>query len=84
VLQSHWSFAHTTAAYGQGVLGITEDDVTISVPKLFFGYAMGTNLFFPFSVGARSVLYPDKPTPERLFELVRAHRPTVLVKCPPW
>ncbi len=82
VLQSHWSFAHTTAAYGQGVLGITEDDVTISVPKLFFGYAMGTNLFFPFSVGARSVLYPDKPTPERLFELIRAHRPTVLVNVP--
>ena len=82
VLQSHWSFAHTTAAYGQGVLGLTEDDVTISVPKLFFGYAMGTNLFFPFSVGARSVLYPDKPTPERLFELICAHRPTVLVNVP--
>ena len=82
VQQSHWSFAHTTAAYGQGVLGLTEDDVTISVPKLFFGYAMGTNLFFPFSVGARSVLFPDKVTPELLFEQIRKHRPTILVNVP--
>jgi len=82
VPQSHRSFAHTTAAYGQGVLGLTEDDVTISVPRLFFGYAMGTNLFFPFSVGARSVLFAGKPTPELLFEQVARHRPTVLVNVP--
>jgi len=82
VPQSHRSFAHTTTCYGQGVLGLTEDDVTISVPKLFFGYAMGTNLFFPFSVGARSVLFPEKPTPELLFELIERHRPTVLVNVP--
>ena len=82
VPQSHRSFAHTTAAYGQGVLALTEDDVTMSVPKLFFGYAMGTNLFFPFSVGARSVLFPGKPTPELLFEEIRRHRPTVLVNVP--
>lgn len=82
VLQSHWSFAHTTACYGQGTLGMTEDDVTLSVPKLFFGYAMGTNLFFPFSVGARAVLFPEKPTPEVVFERIRRHRPTVLVNVP--
>jgi len=82
VLQSHWSFAHTTTCYGQGVLRLTEDDITLSVPKLFFGYAMGSNLFFPFSVGARSVLFPDKVTPELLFEQIRKHRPTVLVNVP--
>lgn len=82
VLQSHRSFAHTTTCYGQGILGFTEEDVTISVPKLFFGYAMGTNIFFPFSVGARAVLFPDKPTPELLFDLIRHHRPTVLVNVP--
>ncbi len=82
VLQSHWSFAHTTSCYGQGVLQLTEDDITISVPKLFFGYAMGTNLFFPFSVGARTVLFPERCTAEALFEQIRRHRPTVLVNVP--
>lgn len=82
VLQSHRSFAHTTSCYGQGVLRLTEADVTISVPKLFFGYAMGTNLFFPFSVGARAVLFPERVTPELLFEQIRRHHPTVLVNVP--
>ena len=31
---------------------IARDDVTVSVPRLFFGYATGTNLMFPFAVGA--------------------------------
>ena len=33
------------------------DDVTLGVPKLFFGYATGTNLMFPFAVGATTVLF---------------------------
>src|SRR5690606_1896953 len=52
VVQSHRSYAFTTVAYGQRTLGLTESDVTLAIPKLFFGYAMGSNLFFPFSVGA--------------------------------
>ena len=82
VLQSHTSFANTTSCYGQEVLRLTEDDVTISVPKLFFGYATGSNLFFPFSVGARVVLFPERCTPEVMFEKIRRHRPTVLVTVP--
>jgi benzoate-CoA ligase family protein len=82
VLQTHRAFANTTVCYGQGVLGLSEADVTISVPKLFFGYAMGANLFFPFSVGARAVLFPERCTADALFEQIRRHRPTVLVNVP--
>src|SRR5262245_19202592 len=46
VVQSHASFANTTVCYGQNVLGLTERDITLAVPKLFFGYATGSNLFF--------------------------------------
>jgi acyl-coenzyme A synthetase/AMP-(fatty) acid ligase len=46
VLQTHRSFANTTERYGKSVLGMSEDDVTLSVPKLYFGYATGTNLRF--------------------------------------
>lgn len=82
VPQSHRSFANTTELYGKATLGYTEDDVTLSVPKLYFGYATGSNLFFPFSVGAKAVLFQDKPTPEVLFEQIRLHRPTILVNVP--
>ena len=73
VVQTHRSFANTTELYGKGILGLTAEDVTIAVPKLYFGYAMGSNLFFPFSVGASAVLFPDQSTAGRP---LRPHRET--------
>lgn len=82
VVQTHASFANTTECYGKRVLGLTETDITLSVPKLFFGYAMGSNLFFPFAVGASITLFPERCTPELLFETIEAFRPTVLINVP--
>ena len=72
VLQTHASYANTTECYGKGVLGISEDDVTMSVPKLFFGYATGSNLLFPFSVGASAVLFREHPHRRRRLREDRA------------
>ncbi|KAB2969244.1 MAG: benzoate-CoA ligase family protein [Thermoanaerobaculia bacterium] len=82
VVQSHGSYAFTTVAYGQRTLGLSASDVTLSVPKLFFGYALGSNLFFPFSVGASACLFAGKATADAIFAAVRRHRPTVLVNVP--
>jgi benzoate-CoA ligase family protein len=82
VVQPHRSFAFTEEAYGRGVLGYTAHDITLSVPKLYFGYATGSNLFFPFAAGATAVLFAERPTPERLFRLIARHRPTILVNVP--
>jgi benzoate-CoA ligase family protein len=82
VVQTHGSFANTTERYAQETLGYRPDDVTISVPRLFFGYATGANLLFPFSVGGATVLFPDQPTPAVLFGQIRRHRPTILVTAP--
>ena len=82
VVQTHASFANTTECYGKRVLGLTEDDITLSVPKLFFGYATGSNLFFPFSVGATAALFPERCTPEVLFHRIETFRPTILVNVP--
>ena len=82
VVQTHASFANTTVCYGQGVLGLTERDVTLAVPKLFFGYATGSNLFFPFSVGAQVALFPEKCTAETVFDRIARFKPTVLINVP--
>ncbi len=82
VVQTHASFANTTQCYAKGVIGYRESDVTISVPKLFFGYATGSNLFFPFSVGARAVLFPERCSAEVLFEKIARFRPTILINVP--
>lgn len=82
VVQSHLSYANTTELYAKATIGYRESDVTMSVPKLFFGYATGSNLFFPFSVGATTVLFPEHPTADVVFDRIRAYRPTILVNVP--
>ena len=82
VVQTHKSLVNTTRLYGQGALGLTQHDITISVPKLYFGYATGSNLLFPFSVGASIVLFDEPARPEALFSRIETHRPTVLVNVP--
>ena len=82
VVQTHRSFVNTTALYGRGVLDVRPDDVTIAVPKLFFGYATGSNVFFPFSVGASCVLFAERCTADTLFEQIARHRPTILINVP--
>ncbi len=82
VVQSHRSFVNTTECYAHGVLGLEPNDVTLSVPKLFFGYATGTNLLFPFSVGATAALFPERCTTDAHFDRIERFRPTILVNVP--
>ena len=82
VVQTHRSFANTTELYGLRTLAFGPEDITLSIPKLYFGYATGSNLFFPFAVGGSAVLFPDAPTPERLFDLIEDRRPTILINVP--
>jgi len=82
VVQTHASFANTTELYAKGVLEYGENDRTLSVPKLYFGYATGSNLFFPFSVGGTSILFPERVTADVLFAHIRRHRPTILINVP--
>ncbi len=73
---------YNTECYAKGVLGVSEDDLTVSVPKLFFGYATGTNLLFPFAAGGATALFPGRSTPEKMFEVIARHRPTILTSVP--
>lgn len=82
VVQSHGSFANTTERYAVETLGWRGSDVTLSVPKLSFGYALGSNIFFTFRVGGCAVLFAEHPTAERLFELIERHRATILITVP--
>jgi benzoate-CoA ligase family protein len=82
VVQTHRSFANTTECYARCVIGYTENDITLSVPKLYFGYATGSNLFFPFAAGGAAALFHEPASVEVLFEKIQRFRPTVLINVP--
>ncbi len=75
-------FAFNTEVYAKRTVGYRPTDVTLSVPRLFFGYATGTNLLFPFAVGATAALFSEKPSPESLAAAVARHRPTLVTNVP--
>ncbi|MCP4769122.1 MAG: benzoate-CoA ligase family protein [Gammaproteobacteria bacterium] len=72
----------TSKLYGQGVMGITEQDVCFSAAKLFFAYGLGNALTFPLSVGATSVLLAGRPTPDLIYQRLIEHQPTLFFGAP--
>lgn len=78
----HHDMVYCADYYARGVLGIHPDDRTFSVAKLFFAYGLGNALYFPFSVGAATILYPGRPEPARIFEVVERARPTLFFSVP--
>jgi benzoate-CoA ligase len=74
-VHSHANPYWTAELYGQRVLGLCEADVCFSAAKLFFAYGLGNGLTFPMSVGATSLLMPERPTPEATFRRLLGHTP---------
>jgi len=68
--------------FGRGILGITRHDRTFSVAKLFFAYGLGNGLYFPFSVGATTILSPGPPTPANVYGVIEKYRPTLFFSVP--
>src|SRR5262249_38560396 len=66
----------------RGILGITDRDRTFSVARLFFAYGLGNALYFPFSVGATTILWPGPPTPTNVYGVIERHRPTLFFSVP--
>jgi benzoate-CoA ligase family protein len=81
-IHSHRDFIFNTEVYAKGTVGYARDDVTVSVPRLFFGYATGTNLMFPFAVGATVGLFSERPTPESLAAAIARYAATVVTNVP--
>jgi 4-hydroxybenzoate-CoA ligase len=82
VIHVHSSLKGTSDTYALDVLGIREDDVVFSVAKLFFAYGLGNGMTFPLAVGATTVLFPGRPTPDAIFEVLKTHRPTIFYAVP--
>ena len=73
---------YCSETYATQVLGMTEQDRTVSAAKLFFAYGLGNNMYFPMHVGGQGVLYPHRPMPEAMFELIHRHKPTLFFGVP--
>ncbi len=81
-MHCHGDFRFNTEVYAKQTIGYSAEDTCVSVPRLFFGYATGTNLMFPFAVGATVGLFVEKPTAERIAWAVEYYQATMLTNVP--
>jgi benzoate-CoA ligase family protein len=79
-LQHDMIVCHET--YARQVLGIRASDRVYSAAKLFFAYGLGNAGYFPMGAGAQSILYPQRPTPDAVFDLLTRRKPTLFFGVP--
>lgn len=82
VAHVHSALKATADTYGAQVLGIAEDDVVLSAAKFFFAYGLGNAMTFPLSVGATTILFGGRPTPQGMMDTITAHQPTIFCGVP--
>jgi 4-hydroxybenzoate-CoA ligase len=82
VMHVHSSPRFVAESAGKRRIGYREDDVVFSAARLFFSYGLGNAMFCPMWVGATSVFYPERPTPQTVFEVLRGYQPTMFFAVP--
>ncbi|MEM6618414.1 MAG: benzoate-CoA ligase family protein [Pseudomonadota bacterium] len=78
----HAALRATADTFGQQVLAIRQDDVVFSAAKIFFAYGLGNAVTFPQSVGATTILFNGRPTPDTVTEVIARERPTIFCGVP--
>ena len=78
----HTSMEYVASNYGKEIIGIQHDDVCFSAAKLFFAYGLGASMAIPMSVGATTILLPERPAPEAVLNLFGIYNPTLFFGVP--
>ena len=49
---------------------------------MFFSFGLGNSIICPMAAGATTVLYPERPTPQTVFETLHAYQPSLFYAVP--
>ncbi|HEX8969674.1 MAG TPA: benzoate-CoA ligase family protein [Chloroflexota bacterium] len=82
VVHLHGDMLACVTPFAEEVVGITPDDCTFSVARLFFSYGLVNALFLPLLAGATSVLSAERPDVARTLRVVRRFKPTLFFSVP--
>jgi acyl-coenzyme A synthetase/AMP-(fatty) acid ligase len=69
-------------SFGSALLQLTGQDRILSVARLSTAYGLGAGLFLPLSVQAESLLFPEQPHSQPIFDALSDYKPTVLFATP--
>jgi benzoate-CoA ligase family protein len=82
VVHLHHDLLYFMPPHCTEVMSITQEDISFSTSKLYFSYGRNNSLDAPFLCGSSVVLYPGKPDPESIFDVIEKYRPTLFYSVP--
>jgi benzoate-CoA ligase len=77
----HSHMVYCAEAYARGILDMSSDDRAMA-SFLFFAYGLGNGAYFPFAVGATTILISHAPRPELFYEDLLKYKPTIFFTVP--
>jgi 4-hydroxybenzoate-CoA ligase len=77
----HSHMVYCSEAYAKGILNMTSADRVMG-SFLFFAYGLGNGAYFPFAVGATTILISHPPKPELFYADLVKYRPTLFFTVP--
>ena len=77
----HSHMVYCAEAYARGILDMGAEDRAMG-SFLFFAYGLGNGVYFPFAVGATTILISHPPKPELIYQDLLEYRPTLLFTVP--
>jgi benzoate-CoA ligase len=69
-------------SFARELLQLTDQDRILCVARLSTAYGLGSGLFLALATQAESLLFPEQPSSEPLFEALKKFNPTVLFATP--
>jgi benzoate-CoA ligase len=82
VVHLQHDMAYCIPSYAEEVLRLSPEDRGLSVARLFFSYGLVNSLFNPLMTGSSAVLFPERPEPARVLDLIARYRPTLFYSVP--
>ncbi|MBI3436923.1 MAG: benzoate-CoA ligase family protein [Proteobacteria bacterium] len=71
-----------TELFGSRTMKITERDVILCPPKMYFAFGLGCQIYFPLRRGAQNIVNPDPISPDAVWKQWLDHEPTVIIGVP--
>jgi benzoate-CoA ligase family protein len=81
-MHRHRALRDAPAGLAAQVLALGDDDVVLSMSKMFFAYGLGNSVYLPAAAGATVVVDALPALPGRVAALIETTRPTVVMGVP--
>jgi len=82
VVHTHEHIYWATELFGIAAQKISAADTVLCLPKMFFAYGLGNQVYFPIRTGAANLINSGPISPKKSWDMWLRHKPTIVMSVP--